>query len=358
MSNDSNWQFDLEEYIREGEPGRAQRAENWQTAIGLQAVDGLATSAYLLDTAKEHIEGRIDIAEAKKRIHAYYEERADHDEAEGTKEADTVSARIAELLGEQAFTFSPVQLQTIHRRLFDEILLRAGKYRTYNITKKEWVLGGDTVYYSSFDSIADTLEYDFSQERKFDYRGLSETDIVHHIASFISGMWQIHPFAEGNTRTTAVFAIKYLRSLGYAVDNDPFEKNSWYFRNALVRANYENLEKGIHEDRRFLDAFFENLLLGASHELKNRYMHVDWTEQKTVQETSKETSETSKETGKEMRERILAILREAPTSTAVSVAKQVGLSPQGVRYHFELLKKAGAIYHDGPTKGGRWIVDE
>ena len=371
MAETKSWDFgDLEGYTRQGEPSQAVRADNWQVAIGLQAVDGLKPSAYLLETAKEHIEGRIGIDEAQRRIRSYYEERGGREESGDSEEADTVSSRIAEILGERTFSFSPVQLQIIHRRLFDQLLLHAGKYRTYNITKREWVLKGDTVYYSSCDSVADTLKYDFDQERDFSYAGLSNKDIVRHTAKFVSGIWQIHPFGEGNTRTTAVFTIQYLRSMGYEVNNEPFKKHSWYFRNALVRANYEDVKQDVSPTTLFLERFFENLLFGAHHDLKNRYLHLDWDKrQATTPERAQEpansakeltdaTQETSKETSKEMRERILVILREQPASTAVSVAEQVGLSPQGVRYHLDVLKRAGRIRHEGPTKRGWWVIDE
>lgn len=340
------WQFELDAYIREGEPGRAQRAANWQTAIGLQAVDGLQTSPYLLETAKAHIEGFIGIAEAKQRIEDYYESaRASRKNVEGFEEADTVSSRMAELLGERAFTFSPAQLQAIHRRLFARVLSGAGEYRTCNITKKEWVLKGDTVYYASHDSIADTLEYDFAQERKFDYRGLRKREAVQHIAAFIAGIWQIHPFSEGNTRTTAVFAIKYLASFGYAVDNAPFKQHSWYFRNALVRANYENLAKGIHREQRFLDLFFENLLLDAQHELQDQHTHIDCNSQETPSLTAQDT-----------RGRILALLRSHPEITARQLAQTLGISFDGVRYHLAKLRKAGILRREGAMNGGRWVV--
>lgn len=277
MSDTTKWDFgDLEGYIRQGEPERAERAENWQTAIGLQAVDGLTTSPYLLETAKEHIEGKIGIAQAQSRIRSYYEQHAERKEREDYQEADIASSRIAEILGEKSFTFSPVQLQTIHRRLFAQILPSAGTFRTFDITKKEWVLNGETVYYASSSSISDTLTYDFSQERDFEYVGLSDVEVARHIAQFISNIWQVHPFAEGNTRTTAVFAIKYLRAMGYHVENEPFKAHSWYFRNALVRANYENVKQGISPTTTFLELFFQNLLCGGQHELKNRYVHLDW----------------------------------------------------------------------------------
>ncbi len=277
MSDAKNWQFELEEYIKQGEPSRIEKSEAWQTAIGLQAVDGLKTSAYLLDTAKEHIEGKISIDEVQKRIQSYYEQRLDRIEIEkDTKEADIVSARIAKLLGEKTFQFSPAEWVTIHRRLFEGVFSHAGQLRQYNITKKEWVLKGDTVIYAAWNSIRDTLDYDFAIEKQFSYEGLSIDASVKHLAKFASDIWQIHPFCEGNTRATAVFMVKYMKTFGFHVNNDAFEKNSWYFRNALVRANYNDLKNGIHATTRFLEMFFSNLILDTNYELKNRYMHVDY----------------------------------------------------------------------------------
>ena len=213
MSQNQKWQYDLEEYIRQGEADRAEKSVAWQTAIGLQDVDGLQTSEYLLETAKEHIEGRIDIATVQKRIYSYYESRNERLTTEqNTMEADIVAAHIAELLAEKTFQFSPAELQSIHRRLFTGVFKSAGQIRTYNITKKEWVLNGDTVYYASHDSIRETLDYDFGQEKDFSYAGLDASQSIKHIAKFISGIWQIHPFCEGNTRATAVFMIKYLQT--------------------------------------------------------------------------------------------------------------------------------------------------
>lgn len=281
MSDKKSWDLELSEYIRQGEPDKIEKSYAWKTAIGLQAVDGLKTSKYLLDTAKEHIEGRISINDADKRIQGYYQEREDRNQAENeNKEADIVSVRIAKLLGERAFQFSPVEWQNIHRKLFKDVFDHAGKFREYNITKKEWVLKGDTVVYASYDSIKATLEYDFNQERQFSYEGLSLIEAVKHISKFTSGIWQIHPFCEGNTRATAVFIIKYLKTFGFDISNETFAENSWYFRNALVRANYNNWNKGIYETTKFLDMFFENLLMNKHNELKNRYMHIDYKEDK------------------------------------------------------------------------------
>ena len=273
----NDWEFELNEYIRQGEPDKIDKSNAWKTAIGLQDVDGLEPSNYLIETAKEHIEGKISINEAEQRIHTYYEERKDRISVEkDTKEADIVSVRISKLLSEKTFQFSPVELQNIHKKLFIDIFDHAGKIRNYNITKKEWVLKGNTVLYASYDSIKDTLDYDFAQEKDFSYEGLSLAESVHHLSRFTSGIWQIHPFCEGNTRTTAVFIIKYLNTFGFNIDNETFAKNSWYFRNALVRANYNDWQNGIHETTKYLDLFFENLLMNKQHELKNRFMHIDY----------------------------------------------------------------------------------
>ena len=265
----------FKEYLRESEPDKAHKGYAWSTAIGLQAVDGLKPSKYLIDTAIQNIEGKITMKEAQNLIDSYYEERPVHlSDDERTEEADKVSLRIAEILSETAFSFSPNEYIAIHRKLFQGIYNHAGKIRDYNITKKEWVLDGATVMYGSASELRATLEYDFSQEKDFSYKGLSMDEIIHHLAVFISRLWQIHIFGEGNTRTTAVFFIKYLRTLGFAATNDIFAENAWYFRNALVRANYTNLQKGIHETTEYLEVFLRNLLLNEQNELQNRNLHI------------------------------------------------------------------------------------
>ncbi len=265
----------FKEYLKESEPDKAGRSYVWSTAIGLQAVDGLKPSKYLIDTAIKNIEGEITIKEAQSLIDSYYKEKPVHmPDEQRTEEADKVSSRIAEILSETAFSFSPNEYISIHRKLFQGIYKHAGKIRDYNITKKEWVLDGATVIYGSASELRATLEYDFSQEKDFSYRGLSMDEIIHHLAVFISRLWQIHIFGEGNTRTTAVFFIKYLRTLGFSAMNDIFAENGWYFRNALVRANYTNLQKGIHETTEFLEVFLRNLLLNEENELHNRDMHI------------------------------------------------------------------------------------
>ncbi|WP_317300740.1 Fic family protein [Allobaculum stercoricanis] len=249
----------FEEYMKESEPGKRDKGYAWHTAIGLQAVDGLKTSNYLVQTAVRNIEGEITFEQANALLQSYYEQNPVSDLNDRTEEADKVAARIARLLSEKAFSFTPNEYLSIHRKLFTGIYSHAGCIRDYNITKKEWVLNGTTVLYGSATELQATLDYDFSQEKMFSYKNLTMNEMIHHLALFVSRLWQIHVFGEGNTRTTAVFFIKYLRTLGFEVTNDIFAKNAWYFRNALVRANYNDLKNGIHETTEYLELFLHNL---------------------------------------------------------------------------------------------------
>jgi len=268
--------INFDEYIRQGEPAQRERADAWRVAIGLQAVDGLKTSEYLHQTARRNIEGEITIDEARELVKQYYVSKTTHDEDDADKEeADRVSGNIAKLLQTDAFTYSVAGLAAIHRAIFEGVFKHAGRFRDYDISKKEWVLQWDSVLYGRWQDLKMTIEYDLEQERQFDYTGLDKGQIIEHLARFVAGLWQIHPFAEGNTRTTAVFTIKYLRYLGFSVNNDLFERHSWYFRNALVRANYRNVVKGVEREPLFLIRFFRNLLLGENNELKNRYMMIN-----------------------------------------------------------------------------------
>ena len=268
--------INFEEYSQVGEPQKAERAYAWSTAIGLQAVDGLTVSQYLKDTAVRNIEGEISIDEARELIKTYYQTKTSREpDDEEKQEADKVSGNIAKIIAEQSFSFSVPTLISFHRHIFEGVFKHAGELRPYDITKKEWVLRGDTVLYGRSQDLRMALEYDMEQERQFDYSGLNMEQVVEHLAKFVSGIWQIHPFREGNTRTTAVFTIKYLRSIGFDVTNHLFSMHSWYFRNALVRANYQNIAKGVQRDTRFLEQFFRNLLMGERNELRNRYMLVN-----------------------------------------------------------------------------------
>ena len=277
----------FDEYLRQGEPSQKESAENWKTAIGLQAVDGLQPSAYLIDVAKRNIEGEISLDETRKLIDSYYQSktvRTPKDEDE--EEADKVSANIAKILASKTFAFNTNGYVSLHRRIFEGVFKHAGEIRQYDISKKEWVLEGDSVNYLNWEDLRRALDWDIEQEKNFSYKGLTDDEKIEHIAKFISGIWQIHAFREGNTRTTAIFTIQYLRSLGYEVNNEMFAKHSWYFRNALVRANYRNIQKGIDYSPIYLVRFFRNLLLKDGWVLKNRYLHIqptdDWKEQPRI----------------------------------------------------------------------------
>jgi len=338
----------FEEYIRQGEPNKAEKAKVWKTAIGLQQVDGLKPSDYLISTAKQNIEGDISIVEVKLRIDSYYKQHPVTDTENRTEEADKVSARIAEMLSEQTFTFSPAEYLSIHRRLFQGIYSHAGKMRDYNITKQEWVLNGETVLYASAVSLKDTLEYYFEQEKKFSFKGLSQQEIIEHIAHFISYLWQIHIFGEGNTRTAAIFLIKYLHKLGFKeVNNDMFAEHSWYFRNSLVRANYEDLSKGIHKTEKYLVRFLSNLLLGKNQSLKNREMHVQYidtikTEVDTVNDTVNDT--------------VLNLIKQNTLITSNEITQQLKISLSTAKRKIKELKESGKVERIGSDKTGRWKI--
>ena len=344
--------FDFDEYIRQSEPGKQQKGYIWQTAIGLQDVDGLKPSEYLIETAKKNIDGDITLEEANDLIHSYYKSKTARLDVENrTEEADKVSARIAQILSEDAFVFSPNQLIAIHRRLFDGIYKFAGTIRDYNISKKEWILKGKSVVYAGADTIKDTMKYDFDLEKSFDYSALSIDESIKHITGFIANMWQIHPFGEGNTRTTAVFAIKYLRSLGFNVTNTLFADNSWYFRNALVRANYADIQKGIFEDKTFLERFFRNLLLDEQNELKNRYLIIgaDLSTTEIIGDNEK-IGDKKSAINKRTKQAILVYMKGKEFVKARDVAEAINLKPSRTRDYLGELVKEGLIISEGSNR--------
>lgn len=370
MSNEQEYKIQgLDEYIRQGEPQQRERSEAWKVAIGLQQVDRLQTSDYLLDTAKRHIEGDISIGEAKQLIDSYYQSASGRKtiEDDRTEEADKVSARITELLEEKTFSFTPAQLISIHRRLFDGIYKLAGRIRDYNITKNEWVLGGKTVYYASADTISDTLDYDMRQERQFSYANMNIDNAIYHLTRFCANLWQVHAFCEGNTRTTAVFMIKYLRTLGFNVVNDVFAANSWYFRNALVRANYSDLTKGIAETTVYLEQFFRSMLLGEEHDLRNRIMHIDWNEANSEtlslsanqEAQSARTSETLCPKCKSCTLEEIAVLRivqQNPSATQKEIAAQIGKSERTVKSITIALQEKNILQRINGKRNGYWAI--
>lgn len=293
-NNNKQLYLDFEAYERLAEPHKRERASLWRTAIGLQDVDGLKVSDYLKEAAVKHIEGDITIDEVRQQLKSYYVNKTTHDNDDAEKEeADRVAANIAKLLSEQSFSFTALEFLNIHRHLFDGVFKHAGEIRPYDISKKEWVLQGDTVVYGRAADIMMALRYDIQQEKDFCYKGLTTDEIINHIVDFVTLLWQNHPFREGNTRTTAVFVIKYLRSIGFRANNDLFAENSWYFRNALVCANYRNPSKGVEPNKSFLVKFFRNLMLGEQHELKNRYMLIGYNDTDNTHTSTHTSTRTS-----------------------------------------------------------------
>ena len=365
----------FDEYLRQGEPSQKESAENWKTAIGLQAVDGLQPSAYLIDVAKRNIEGEITLDETRKLIDSYYQSktvRTPKDEDE--EEADKVSANIAKILASKTFAFNTNGYVSLHRRIFEGVFKHAGEIRQYDISKKEWVLEGDSVNYLNWEDLIRALDWDIEQEKNFQYKGLSDDEKIEHIAKFVSGIWQIHAFREGNTRTTAIFTIQYLRSLGYKVNNEMFAKHSWYFHNALVRANYRNINKDIEYSPIYLVRFFRNLLLGESWVLKNRYLHLDPTDewkvqprlatpqapytphQKVDRKGGQKTEKVGRKGGQKTKDSILSLIASDPFVTTNEMSKRLEINRSAISKHIKKLKEDHIIERIGPDKGGKWLI--
>ena len=334
----------FEEYSKEKEPTKYYKTYAWKTAIGLQQVDGLEPSEYLIKTAEQSINGDISFDDAHQLITSYYKENKSH--AERTEEADKVSVRIAQIISENSFVFSPIELITIHKRLFEGIYSHAGRIRDYNISKQEWVLDGDTVTYGNAYSLRETLDYDLNLEKYFSYSGLSTDDVIKHIARFISNLWQIHIFGEGNTRTTAVFLIKYLSKLGFNVTNDIFAENSWYFRNALVRANYNNRAKNVTETTYYLELFLRNLLLDEDNILSNREMHIAY---KEVDEQPEIVTDREKT--------IIDLIQANPQITLAEISEKIDKSLRTVKNAMKTLQEKGIVERIGGKKNGSWKVN-
>ena len=375
---------DFDEYLVAGEPDKRERAYGWATAIGLQDVDGLKPSQYLINTAKRHIEGEISQEEARRLVDEYYETKEGHDLPADVQEADKVSARMIAVINSPTFNFSVAYYLGLHRQIFDGVFKFAGEIRSVELTKREWVLNGDSVQYTPSCMIKDTLEYDFDRERKFKYKGLSEDRFVEHFAAFISGIWQIHPFREGNTRTAALFAIKYLRSRGYSVTNDLFAEKSYYFRNALVRANYENDRLDVEKTLLPLEEFFKVLLYGDEIELHNRFLKIGQeygtAAAKTTAGLHRHDDVTNKpdvginvginhgdvvanvvvnvavKLSKTEECAVKALLR-TPHLTASSLAATLKVSPRQAQRIIASLKKKAGLKRRGADKNGEWYFE-
>lgn len=344
----------VSEYKTVGDPGKQEKARNWDIAIGLQRVDGLTPSRYLYRVARDNIDGKITHADVAKSLHKYYQTDDGRAQAPDTMEADQVSNRIAELLGNPSFTFAPTTLLSIHEYLFRDSLPDewVGRIRDKDITKPESALNGDTVRYAWHADIEKTLEYDFDRERRFSYAGLTPRAQAHHIAEFISSIWQIHPFREGNTRTTAVFAIKYLRSKGFQADNELFKDNAEYFRNALVRANYENVSTGVPRTMEYLYRFFGNLLLDEHNTLSVSDTHINIANLNI--KSSDIISDKLDNPMQAFLNTIMPKLRKDGDIAAATAVELTGKSPQRVRQLFAELVAAGILVADGKNKGRRY----
>lgn len=310
-----------------------------ETGAGLQDVDNLKNSSYFKSETERYIRGEITLEELEEIISSYYKNKPE--EADRTEEADVIAVRIAKILSDDSFSFTVGQLMSIHKQLFGGIYSHAGRFRTYNFIKKEWVLDGASVWYGDYRELEATLQYDFNVEKKYYYGGLSMDDILDHLAIFISNLWQIHAFEEGNTRTTAVFVIKYMRSLGFDVTNDTFAKNACYFRNALVRANYNNLSKGVHIDRSFLILFLRNLILHENNKLENRDLHIHAPQIKA--EGSREG-------------RILHLIRNNPKITIEELTLHLGVSERTVKNVLKSLEDEGLVERVNGKKLGYWEI--
>lgn len=308
-----------------------------ETGIGLQDVDKLKNSSYFLNESNRYIKGEISLDELDEIINSYYKSKPSTNRSE---EADKIAVKISKCISDDSFTFTVGQLLSIHKTLFENVFEHAGKLRSYNFIKKEWVLDGESVTYGDFHELESTLQYDFELERNFKYKNLSIDQIINHLANFIANLWQIHVFEEGNTRTVAVFFIKYLRSLGFDVTNDVFAKNAWYFRNALVRANYNNIIKGIYEDNTYLIKFLRNLLLNEKNELNNKELHVG--------------SITDKENTKESR--ILKHIETNPYIKTDDLASLLGISVRTIKSVLKTLVENKTIVRVNGKRYGYWKI--
>lgn len=264
------------EYIEETKSKGYVKQLEWDMAIGLQEVDNLKPSKYLEKLLGENVSGNLTIKQVEEELREYYIEKDKKQELNHNElECDFVSTRIVELLQIDNFELSVDYLKYIHKYLFQDVYEFAGEFRKIDFSKHEKILNNDSVAYGDYKTLKESLEYDISLEKGKKYKEMNIVEVINNITKFSSSIWQVHPFREGNTRTTALFIEKYLISLGYNVDNTLFKDKSVYFRNALVRSNYFNNYLNIKEDSRYLVKFYENLLLGKNNNLHSQYLIVE-----------------------------------------------------------------------------------
>ena len=142
-------------------------------------------------------------------------------------------------------------------------------------------------------------------------------------------------------------STKYLRAFGFKANNDLFSEHSWYFRNALVRANYKNVAENIYATNTYLLRFFENLLLGFNHELKNREMHIRYAEN-FIDPIKPEIDPIKK--------KILLLLKQSPKLPYAELAQKMGCSTASIKRLIQELKKMGILERVGSNKTGYWKV--
>lgn len=341
------------EYQILGDPDKEHREAAWRIAIGLQDVDHLRPSEFLIDVANQNIAGEITSAKAKEMVDEYYKKKSAHSDKNRTSEADLVASRINCEIQANGFCFSAQEYLSTHYFLFKGIYKFAGKFRDYEIGKSEWVLNGESVNYGVVSRLRDNLKYDIEEEKKFNFQIIEDDVFIKHMANFISNLWQNHIFGEGNTRATAVFFIKYLHSLGFDyVNNNMFEKYSWYFRNALVRANYTNPSKGIQATTYYLEQFLRNLILGEHNELHNRDIHVN-----NINIAKSLEVEQAAQNNMTMYElHVINAIRKNPEITQDEIAKQIGRSVRTVKTLTKSLADKGAIKRENGKRYGYWII--
>ena len=258
----------INEYEEINKPSEYIKQQEWDMAIGLQEVDNLKPSKYLEKLLEENIIGKLSLEQVKKELRTYYIEKEKKNEVNHNElECDFVSTRIVELLQEDKFELSVDYLKYVHKYLFQDVYEFAGNFRIVDFSKPEIILNNDSVAYGDSKTLKESIEYDISLELEKNYKDMNMVEVIKNITKFSSNIWQVHPFREGNTRTTALFIEKYLISLGYNVDNSLFKEKSVYYRNALVRSNYFNNELDVKEDSSYLIRFYENLLLGKNNNL-------------------------------------------------------------------------------------------
>lgn len=266
----------VNEYEEEYKSSNYLKQLQWDMAIGLQKVDNLKPSKYLEKLSKQNIEGNLTIEKVEKELREYYIEKENKNEINYNElECDFVSIRIVELLDENKFELSVDYLKYIHKFLFQDVYEFAGEFRKINFSKHEKILNNDSVAYGDCNTLTKSLEYDISLEKEKNYKEMSIVEVINNITKFSSSIWQVHPFREGNTRTTALFIEKYLISLGYNVNNNLFKDKSVYFRNALVRSNYFNNYLKIEKDSSYLSKFYENLLLDKNNNLHSKDLIIE-----------------------------------------------------------------------------------